>query len=507
MARYKPYKYDQMVMVPISFQAQLEPGTLENTIHELVEHHLDLSVFEGRYRNDLTGARAIHPKLLLKVILFGYSRGMISSRQVERACHENILFMALSGGCYPDHSTLAHFVSSMQKEIESIFAKILLVCDELDLLGGTHFSLDGVKLPSNASKEWSGTFKELKKKQDKLQAKLQQVIEEHIRQDGLSSSETRRQEQQEKRLLHQVERLNVFLQEEQPKIGKGRKEIQSNVTDNQSAKMPSSHGVIQGYNAQALVDGKYQIIVQAETFSSQDQENLAPMLAGAKKNMQSIGKSPDYFQGRQLSADSNYYSYANLVLCQAERLEAYIPDMQFRKRDPRFLEAQRFKHGIHPRRRSVKRQKTFTDADFVFDEAKQVYLCPQGKVLKCAARNQHNRYRVYDIYRARQADCANCPVRSRCLSKADTPRRNLLVEVEGQPPSLIEQMKARIDAPQGKQIYARRLAIVEPVFANLRVQKRLDHFTVRSKAKVDVQWKLFALVHNIGKIHQYGWVH
>lgn len=504
MARYKPYQYDQMVMVPISFRDQLEPGTLEYTFNELVEHHIDLSVFEARYQNDNTGARAIHPKLLLKVILFAYSRGMTSSRQIERACGENILFMALSGGYRPDHSTLAHFVSSMKKEIESVFGNILLVCDELNLLGGTHFSLDGVKLPSNASKEWSGTFQELKKKRDKLRAKLQQVLTEHIHQDELSSSETERRQQQEKRLLHQVQRLNAFLQEQKPKIGKGREEIQSNVTDNQSAKMPTSHGVIQGYNAQALVDGKHQVIVHAEAFSSQDHENLAPMISGAQKNMQGLGKEPDYFKGRQLSADSNYYSYANLAFCQAESLDAYIPDMQFRKRDPRFSEQQRFKNGIHPRKRSAAKEKTFTAADFVFDDSQQVYLCPQGKVLKRGARSQRNRYRVYDIYRARQEDCAGCRVRFQCLSKPDAPRRNLSVEVQCQQPSLIEQMKTKIDAPQGRQIYARRLAIVEPVFANIRVQKRLDRFTLRSKTKVDVQWKLFALVHNIGKIHHYG---
>jgi len=504
MARYKPYKYDQMVLVPVSFQDQLEPGTFEYTLNELVEHHLDLSVFESRYQNDRTGARAIHPKLLLKVILFAYSRGMLSSRQIERACSENVLFMALSGGCHPDHSTLAHFVSSMQKEIESIFSNILLVCEELQLLEGTHFSLDGVKLPANASKEWSGTFKELKKKRDKLQAKLQQVITEHIHQDALSNTETKRQQQQEKRLLHQVERLNEFLQEEQPRIGKGHEEIQSNVTDNESAKMPSSHGVIQGYNAQAFVEGKHQVIVHAEASSSQDHDNLAPMLKGAKKNMQAIGKPSGYFQGRQFSADSNYYCLANLALCQTEQLDAYIPDLQFRKRDPRFLEQPRFKNGMHARTRSTKRETKFTDADFVFDVSRQIYVCPQGKVLKCGARNQRNRYRVYDIYRARQKDCASCPVRSRCLSKPDTPRRSLSVEVVSQQPSLIEHMKARIDTPAGRQIYARRLAIVEPVFANIRVQKRLDHFTVRSKAKVDVQWKLFALVHNIGKIHRYG---
>ena len=504
MARFKPYKYDQMVMVPVSFQNQLEPGTFEHTINELVEHHIDLSVFEGRYQNDNNGARAIHPKLLLKVILFAYSRGIISSRQIERACGENIIFMALSGGCHPDHSTLAHFVSSMQKEIRSVFGNILLVCDEMDLLGGTHFSLDGVKLSSNASKESSGTFKELRKKRNKLKTKLQQVIHEHIRQDRLSKAEMDKHQQQEKRLLQQVERLNQFLQEEEPKEGKAQAEIQSNVTDNESAKMPTSHGVIQGYNAQALVDDKHQVIVHAETFCNQDQDNLDPMLKGAKKNLQGIGKSPDYFKGRQFTADSNYYSQANLALCQTESLDAYIPDLQFRKRDPRFMEQQRFKNGVHPRRRPAAKEKKFTAADFVFDEVRQVYLCPQGKVLKRGASSQRNRYRVYDIYRARQEDCAGCPVRSRCLSKPNTPRRSLSIEVAGQPPSLIDQMKARIDTPEGRQIYARRLAIVEPVFANIRIQKHLDHFTLRTKDKVDVQWMLFTLVHNIGKIHRYG---
>ena len=298
--------------------------------------------------------------------------------------------------------------------------------------------------------------------------------------------------------------MNQFLQEEKPKAGKAQEEIQSNVTDNESAKMPTSHGVIQGYNAQAWVDGKHQVIVHAETFGNQDHDNLAPMLQGAKRNMQGIGKSVDYFKGRQFTADSNYYSYANLALCQAESLEAYIPDLQFRKRDPRFVEQQRFKDGIHPKKRSVAKEKTFTIADFVFDEARQVYLCPQGKILKCGARRQHNRYRVYDIYRACREDCVICRVRFRCLSQPNTPRRNLSVQVGHQPPTLIEQMKARIDAPEGRQIYARRLAIVEPVFANIRIHKRLDHFTLRTKAKVDVQWMLFALVHNIGKIHQYG---
>ncbi|MEW6716388.1 MAG: transposase [Chloroflexota bacterium] len=124
--------------------------------------------------------------------------------------------------------------------------------------------------------------------------------------------------------------------------------------------------------------------------------------------------------------------------------------------------------------------------------------------LTCHARGQRNRYRLYDMYHARQEGCASCRLRPRCLSGPSTLRRYLSVRVDGQTPNLIDEMKAKIDTDQGKQIYARRLAIVEPVFANICVQKRLDRFTLRTKSKVDVQWRLFALVHNIGKIHNYG---
>jgi transposase len=507
MAKFKPLNENQLVMLPISLQDQLVPGTLEHTISELVDKHIDLSVFNARYNNDETGATAIHPKILLKVILLAYARGMISSRQVERACQENIIFIALSYGYAPDHSTIASFISSMQSEVETLFSNILLVCEELGLLDGTHFSLDGVKLSANVSKEWSGTIEELKHKRDKLQEKLQRVMAEHAQADQQPEIELERQKKRERRFQRQVERLNEFLKEQKPKLGSDGKEIQSNVIDNESVKMPTSHGVIQGYNAQALVDSKHQVILAAEAFSSQDHENLKPMVDGAKKNVVAIGKDETYFQGKQLTADSNYHSLKSLTVCKEEKIDAYIPDIQFRKRDPRFAEQERFQDGIHGRQRPDTKPSLFTTADFSFNSSKQVYLCPQGKELTCHARHQINRYRTYDIYHARVEDCAVCPLRARCLSKPTTSRRYLSVPVNTQPPNLIDEMKAKIDTEQGKRIYARRLGIVEPVFANICVQKRMHRFTVRAKWKVDVQWRLFALVHNIGKIHMCGAIH
>ena len=130
MAKYKRYDFSQSMLIPVCFEEQLIPGTLEFAIHTLVETRMDMSIFDDNYQNDETGRRAYDPKILLKVVLFAYSRGLLSSRKIERACGENVTFMALSGNQRPDHSTIAAFVSSMKDEILPLFRDILLVCEQ-----------------------------------------------------------------------------------------------------------------------------------------------------------------------------------------------------------------------------------------------------------------------------------------------------------------------------------------------------------------------------------------
>ncbi|MBD3383467.1 IS1182 family transposase, partial [candidate division KSB1 bacterium] len=476
MAKFKPYNYDQMIMIPIALKDQLEPGTLEYAIHELVENKIDSSIFEKRFQNDDTGAPAFNPKIMLKIILFAYSRGIIGSRPIERACQENIIFIALACGFQPDHSTIAHFVSTMNGEIEAIFCNILLVCEQLNLLGGTHFALDGVKISSNASKEWSGTFKELKKKQEKLS----KVLVEHEQIDANSKIENQRRKSQRKRLARQINRIDEFLRHNAPKKGKTKKEIQNNITDNDSAKMPGSHGVIQGYDAQALVDDKHQIFIHAKAMGNgQYHDNLVPVVNEAKENMKMIGRGNDFFIGKTMSADCNYHNKNNLAFCKDELIDVYIPDSQFRKRDIRFADRGRLKNGINHRKpkKPVHNQKTFTNDDFYWDHSQQCFVCKNGKLLKRKARAQRLRNIVYDMYRAKPDDCSVCPLRLKCLTMPKTQARYLLIPLAHAKEdniNLIEKMKAKIDTLKGRRIYSKRLAIVEPVFANIRTQKRLD---------------------------------
>lgn len=168
MARFKPYNYDQSLMVPVTLAEQIEPGTFEYALHHLIEARYDDSFLADAFSNDDTGRPAYPPKLLLKAILFAYSLGILSSRKIENACRNNIRFMALICGEAPDHSTIATFIQKLGPHVENVFADVLCVCHEEGLLEGTHFAVDGLKLPTDAAKEWSGTFATLKKKRDKF---------------------------------------------------------------------------------------------------------------------------------------------------------------------------------------------------------------------------------------------------------------------------------------------------------------------------------------------------
>jgi hypothetical protein len=446
---------------------------------------------------------AYDPKILLKIVLFAYSRGLMGSRRIERACRDSVTFMALACGQRPDHSTIAAFVSSMKHEIGPLFCDVLLVCEEEGLLGGTFFALDGLKLPSNASKEWSGTHSNLQRKKERIEAKVKRLLEEHEREDkgddeppGPGSFRGRAsREKQIKRLHKQAERIEKWLSENERKIGKNGKEITSNITDNDSAKMMSSHGYIQGYNSQALVDDKHQVVIQAEAFGTvSDHEHVGPLMDGAKENMEAIGHDEDYFSGATFVADTNYHSQSNLKTCQEMELDAYIPDRYFRRRDPRYAAQKRY----WPKR------KKYALEDFHHDEAKDQYVCPNGKRLRVKAKELYRDGLVYRVYMAEKKDCKGCTLRLKCLSGRGAKRKYLWVPIAVELTNLSKRMAGKVDTEMGRKIYPRRIAIAEPVFANIRAHKRLDRFTLRGKIKVNIQWLLYCMVHNIGKIANYG---
>ena len=374
-----------------------------------------------------------------------------------------------------------------------------------------------MKLPSNAAKECSGTFVDLRQKQQALERKVQEALAEHCAADRTAD----RQDAPESgggsagapppprvaRLRRQADRIERFLATQKPKRGRRGTEVQSNVTDNESAKLVSAHGVVQGYNANALVDAQHQIVVYAEAFGQgDDAENVAPMLAGGQQNLQAVGRAQP-LAGRELSADTSYYSVENLQACEQYAVDAYIPDRHFRQRDVRFAAAGRHRRSVdkHKQRYRSKR-RWFGPDDFHAEAARGGLLCPAGKRLYRNGANlvTTNGYRV-SSYRSLARDCDDCRLRAKCLRNLARGATRQVRLFHGRVPgSLTEAMKAKIDTPVGRARYGRRLGIVEPVFGNLRAQKRLDRFTLRGQTKVTGQWRLYCLVHNLEKLAKSG---
>jgi hypothetical protein len=199
------------------------------------------------------------------------------------------------------------------------------------------------------------------------------------------------------------------------------------------------------------------------------------MLANLEENMKAATGKEDPLRKSLVEGDTGFFTEDNLQEAARRGIQVLIPDPQFRQRDPYFAE---------------KKADNFT--------------CPAGKVLeyKCDAKLRNNTGRQY---KAKIGDCGNCPQASECVSTrrkdaaaVKTPR-TLYVPYARHEKNLSEEMREKIDDPVYRELYSRRMQIVEPVFANITRHKGMDRFTLRTREKADMQWKMFCIVHNIWK--------
>lgn len=506
MARYKHYDYSQAKMLPVRFEEQILPGTFEHTLASVIDERIDLSVFEARYRNDAVGAPAYDPAILLKVILFAYSKGVTSSREIERLCRENVVFMALSADSRPHFTTIAAFIARLDAEIVSVFRDVLLVCDELGLIGREMFAVDGVKLPSNASKEWSGTRADFEKKAHKMERAVERLMRRHreVDEKGEDAGVRAAREKQIRTLEQAVAKVRGFLRCGEERIGARGGVKKSNLTDPQSAKMKSGRGVIQGYTGVALVDAKNQVVVGAEAFGEgQEHALLIPVLEQTRAAFREIKGEGDILRGAILTADAGFCAEANLEYLEQSGVDGYVADTLFGKRDARFADALRHKPEVPP-----DPDRLFRPADFVFDETARSCICPAGKQLHANGANVVIRGMRGTKFRGAKRDCGPCQLRHRCLKHPErTPTRQVvffLGRAKSKPENCSARMKRTIDTEYGRYQYGRRLGTVEPVFANICHAHGLRRFGLRTKRTVNVQWLLYCMVHNLGKVSRYG---
>ena len=509
MARYRHID-TQPKFLPVDLARQLLPGTFEHAVHHLLEHAINLSAFDARFRNDATGAPAYPPTMLLKVVLAAYAHGVVSSRGIERLCREQVTFIALCGDQPPHFTTIADFVSTLGDEIARVFAAVVAICDRQGLIGREMFAIDGVKLPSNASKRRSGTRADFERHATKLEATAHAILARHRAADALPAEPPLAQKDQRRveRLTRDAAEIREWLQRN-PEDRRGPKGTvrQSNRTDDQSAKMATGKGVIQGYTGAAAVDARHQIIVEAQAHGTGSEQELLLPVVDAMRAQALLAPAS------LITADAGYHSEANLQALAERQVDALIADAQMRQRDQRFATQQRHRakpEPLYDKSRPAEPAPTrqlYQPSDFQYDPLARTCVCPAGKSLYRRGKNLVIGNYVGEQFRGAKRDCLPCTHRARCLRHPDRTQTRQVMFFSGRaahprhrPQTHTARMKARIDTPQGRARYAARFGVVEPVFGNICYNKGLTRFTLRGRAKVDAQLKLFCLVHNIEKL-------
>ena len=269
--------------------------------------------------------------------------------------------------------------------------------------------------------------------------------------------------------------------------------------------MATAKGVIQGYTGVAAVDAKHQILVDAQAHGTDSEQALLLPVVEALATLRT--------SATMRTADAGYHSEAHLAALAAWDVPALIADPDMRTRDERF--ADRAHHTtapnpLHDKSGSTKKTlPVFAPSDVTYDADARTCVCPAGTSLYQKGASNVTNGHVGEHFRGAKRDCAPCALRAQCLRTPETTVVRNVAFFRGRADADIEthtmRMQQRLDAPEGREQYGRRFATVEPVFANLRYNKRLDRFTLRGRTNVNGQWLLFCLVHNIEKLTHAGY--
>jgi transposase len=352
---FRPWKIDETQLLPASVQDYVPEGHLSRFIVALVRESLDLTEIEAKYRSVL-GQPPFHPGLMTALLLHGYASGIYSSRRIEKAASERADFMMIVAGDVPDFRTISDFRRRHLEALAKLFVQVLKLCETAGLVQLGHVALDGTKIKANASKHKAMSYARMKKREAELQAEVDRWLAAAAAADAEEDKlyGARRGDEMPKWIADKEKRLAKIraakaeleaaakaaaeeearrrAEAEEKRTAQGRKKsgktpgppddapdgkAQKNFTDPESRILKSKDGFIQGWNAQAAVDGEAQVIVaHGLTQSASDQDQLAALIDGIEAN---LGRRP-----HEASADSGYLSEANLAALQARGIKGYI---------------------------------------------------------------------------------------------------------------------------------------------------------------------------------------
>ena len=408
------------------------------------------------------GCPQYDPKAMLKLLVYGYSYGVRSSRKLERATYHNVSFIWLMGGLKPDHKTIAEFRRKNKEALKRVLKQCARLCIGLDLIEGNTLFVDGSKIRANASIKNTWDKKKcdryLKKIDKRIDAILSECDEIDEREEGQPSLVEMEEElKDKKKLKSKVEKILKELEEE----GKKSK----NTTDSECTRINSTQGSHAGYNGQAVVDEKHGLIVNSDVVSeNNDVSQFANQIEQANKT---LGKKCE-----TACADSGYADTDELEKIDKQEIKVIVPSQ---------------------RQASKKEPKAFDKEKFHYDKKRECYICPEGQVLKFRYVNKDQKAKIYII--REKSLCFNCRYFGLC-TKAKTGRTiSRLIKEE-----VRERLEAQYEEPESQEIYKLRMQKAELPFGHIKRNLNVNAFLLRGLEGVKAEMSLLASCFDVSRM-------
>jgi transposase len=426
---YRAYLPDQDFLLPPSLQQWLPEGHLAYFVSEVVDQ-LDLTPMHAEYGEEKRGQPPYDPRMMTKLLVYGYCVGVYSSRKIQQRLHEDVAFRVLAAGNEPDFRTISDFRKIHLKTLSAFFEEVLKIVLETGAIKLGRVALDGTKIKANASKHKAMSYDRMAQQEEAIREQVKELMARAAAADAEEDTqfgadkrgdelpeELQRRETRLARIREARRVVEERAREKAKSEGKPEDEAQPeaksqyNFTDPESRIMKSNEGFVQAYNGQIAVEPEFQLIVgQLVTQAANDKEQMRPMVEAIEDQS---GQRPD-----ELLADAGYCSDSNLEYLESEaepekRIDAYVA-------------TGRQKHSEAP-------------AD-----------CPRGPLPTGSTR--------------------------------------------------VDRMRRKLQTKTGKAVYARRKAIVEPVFGQIKQARGFRRFSLRGLVKVQGEWAFVCLTHNILKL-------
>jgi transposase len=473
-----PIELDQQVLFASNVFDLLSQDH-ECYLYEDIFEQLDSSQLESKY--SVLGQHAYHPKLIVSILIYAYSRGVFSSREIEKRCHEDLSFMYIAQMNCPNFRVLSDFRKNNADFFHDCFKQTVKLAMELKLASLGHISLDGSKFNANSSKHKAMSYKRLKEKEQELAAEIEALVKQASQCDQEEDQEYKERtgyelpedlEHKEKRLV-QIKAAREALEAREQALHPGKEpeeQKQISFADKEARIMGKKGDFDYRYNAQISVDSDHQIIVGEHlSQNANDKQELAPALEQIEE---ATGRLPD-----KLSADNGYMSGDNLDALDESLADAYIATDKGEKKNKTPLSQS---------------QRKLAKADFDYNEEDNTFTCPGGQILEMKRESQDGTR----IYQGEAGTCANCPYRDRCCQSKNGSARTITSD-EKEP--LRQQMNSKMETEEAKAVYKERKVIVEPVFGQIK-NSGFRGFSVRGKEKAAGEFSLVCAAHNIKKI-------